>query len=415
MDSEEKKLNRSRRRAVPAQYRRKLSKKKLLIGTAIVTCALVALTVGLVFIFGGEESEPVINTPAGPDQVIHFVAGGDINITDKSVAAGQTAGGYDFAPVFKDVLPILASGDVTALNFEGILSGSAYGTQTKSAPKELLTALKNAGVDVLQTANTYSVIDGHQGLVSTLQSIRGAGMTPLGTFESKSDFNKSGGYVIWEVQGIKVAMMAFTKGMVDQEGKPMGLPAVGDGCVNLLYEDHDSTYQKVNTDGIKEVVRNAAAHKPDIMIALVHWGSEYNDQISKTQKKICTLLQDEGVDAIIGTHSHYVQKMEHDPQTGKFVAWSLGDFYGDGETAGTNYSVLLDLEITKDGTTGKTKVTGFEYVPIFLETAEDGSMRILRIEEAIAGYENRYLDRVSEETYNAMKNALERIKSRVGK
>lgn len=415
MDSEEKKLNRSRHRAVPAQYRRKLSVKKLIIGAVIVACALLALTVGLVFIFGGEESEPVINTPAGPDQVIHFVAGGDINITDKSITAGQTAGGYDFAPVFKDVLPILASGDITALNFEGILGGNAYGTQTKSAPKELLSALKNAGVDVLQTANTYSIIDGHQSLVSTLQSIRGAGMTPLGTFESKSDFNESGGYIIWEIQGIKVAMMAFTKGMVDQEGKPMGLPTVSEGCVNLLYEDHDSTYQKINTAGITKVVRNAAAHKPDIMIALVHWGSEYNDQISKTQKKICKLLQDEGVDAIIGTHSHHVQKMEHDPLTGNFVAWSLGDFYGDGEVAGTNYSVLLDLEITKDGATGKTKVTGFEYVPIFLEEDENGALRLLRIEEAIAGYENRYLDRVSEETYNAMKTALDRIKSRVGK
>lgn len=410
MDSEERKLNRSRRRAVPAQYRRKLSKKKLIIGAAIVACALLALTMGLVFIFGGEESELVINTPAGPDQVIHFVAGGDINITDKSIAAGQTAGGYDFAPVFKDVLPILASGDITALNLEGILSGNAYGTQTKSAPKELLTALKNAGVDVLQTANSYSIYDGLRGLNATLQSVQNAGMTPLGTYASNSAFNQSGGYIIWEVQGIKVAMMAFTKGM---DG--MGLPSGSENCVNLLYDDYNSTYQKVNTDGIKEVVRNAAAHKPDIMIALVHWGSEYNDQISKTQKKICTLLQDEGVDAIIGTHPHYVQKMEHDPQTGNFVAWSLGDFYGDGEIAGTNYSVLLDLEITKDGTTGKTKVTGFEYVPIFLETAEDGAMRILRIEEAIAGYENRYLDRVSEETYNAMKNALERIKSRVGK
>ena len=170
----------------------------------------------------------------------------------------------------------------------------------------------------------------------------------------------------------------------------------------------------MNTDGITQVVRNAAAHKPDIMVALVHWGSEFNDQISKSQQKICNLLQEEGVDAIIGTHSHYVQKMELNQETGQFVAWSLGDFYGDGEAAGTNYSVLLDLEITKDGATGQTRVTGFDYVPLFLESGEDGALRLLRIREAMAGYENRYLDRVSEATYNAMKTALERIKSRVG-
>ncbi len=408
MDSEEKKVNRRGRRAVPAQYRRKRPVKKLIIGGVIALCAVLAVVIGLLFWLGRDGNDSGQEAPPPPDKVIHVVAGGNVNITDETVAAGQTTGGYDYEAIFKDVLPVLASGDVTLLNFEGILSGNSYGTDTKSAPPELLTALKNAGVDILQTANSYSVYDGHLGLTSTIQGIQNAGMTPLGTYASKSDFEQSGGYIIWEIKGIKVAMMAFTKGMV--EG--MGIPDVSKNCVNLLYEDYDSTYQKVNTDGITQVVRNAAAHDPDVMIALVHWGSEQSDQVSKSQKKICTLLQEEGVDAIIGTHPHYVQKMEHDPATGKFVAWSLGDFYGD--MIGTNYSVLLDLEITQDGATGETKVTGFDYVPIYLEENEDGTMRVLRMEEAVLGYENRYLDRVSEETYKAMKTALEKIKSRIG-
>lgn len=408
MDSEEKKVNQRGREAVPAQYRRKRPVKKLIIGLSIALCAVLAVVIGLLVWKNSDDSDPGQATPPPPDKVIHLVAGGNVNITDETVAAGKTDSGYDYAAVFKDVLPVLASGDVTILNFEGILSGSSYGTDTKSAPPELLTALKNAGVDILQTANSYSVFDGHMGLTSTIQGIQNAGMTPLGTYASKSDFEQSGGYIIWEIKGIKVAMMAFTKGMV--EG--MGIPAVSKDCVNLLYEDYDSTYQKVDTEGITRVVRNAAAHDPDVMIALVHWGSEESDQFSKSQKKICTLLQEEGVDAIIGTHPHYVQKMEHDPATGKFVAWSLGDFYGD--MIGTHYSVLLDLEITQDGATGETKVTGFDYVPIYLEENEDGTMRVLRMEEAVLGYENQYLDRVSEQTYKAMKSALEKLKSRIG-
>ena len=408
MDSEEKKVNQRGRKAVPAQYRRKRPVKKLIIGLSIALCAVLAVVIGLLVWKNSDDSDPGQATPPPPDKVIHLVAGGNVNITDETVAAGKTDSGYDYAAVFKDVLPVLASGDVTVLNFEGILSGSSYGTDTKSAPPELLTALKNAGVDILQTANSYSVFDGHMGLTSTIQSIQDAGMTPLGTYASKSDFEQSGGYIIWEIKGIKVAMMAFTKGMV--EG--MGIPAVSKDCVNLLYEDYDSTYQKVNTEGITRVVRNAAAHDPDVMIALVHWGSEESDQFSKSQKKICTLLQEEGVDAIIGTHPHYVQKMEHDPASGKFVAWSLGDFYGD--MIGSHYSALLDLEITQDGATGETKVTGFDYVPIYLEENEDGTMRVLRMEEAVLGYENQYLDRVSEQTYKAMKSALEKLKSRIG-
>ena len=390
------------RKAVPAQYRRRRTVKKpiILIGIAALVC--IALVLLLWRPWESSAENPNTLTPL-PDQVIHIVAGGDVSISDKTVAAGQTASGYNYQKVFQDVLPILASGDITMLNFEGILSGSDYGTESKSAPPELLHALANAGVDVLQTANTYSVYDGLRGLNSTLQSIRNAGIAPLGTYSGSSEFNESGGYIIWEVGGIKVAMMAFTKGM---DG--MGLPT--DNCVNLLYKDYTSTYQKVDEDGITRVVRNAAAHDPDVMIALVHWGSNGSTQPSKSQNKICTILKNEGVDAIIGTHPHNIQSVEFDAKAGTFVAWSLGVFYGEE----ANYSVLLDLEITKDGLTGATKVTGFDYVPVYLETQADGSVRLLRIREAIAGYENRYLDRVSEETYNAMKTALARIESRMG-
>lgn len=397
------------RKAVPPQYRRKRPVKKILLIALAVALALLAVLAGLYFWQKSQnESDNQVTTPPPADRVIHLVAGGDVNVTDKTVAAGLKDGGYDYTEVFRDVLPVLSAGDVTVLNFEGVLSGSTYGSATKAAPPELLKALTAAGVDVLQTANSYSVYDGLRGLNATIQGVQTAGMTPLGTYASNADFNRSGGYIIWEIQGIKVAMMAFTKGM---DG--MGLPSGSENCVNLLYEDYNSTYQKVNTDGITQIVRNAAAHQPDVMIALVHWGSEFNDQISKSQKKICTILQEEGVDAIIGTHPHYVQKMEHDADTGNFIAWSLGDFYGDGESAGTNYSVLLDLEITKDGATGQTRVTAFSYVPIYLERGEDGGLRVLRIREAIDAYENRYLNRVSEATYQAMQSALSRVESRV--
>ena len=118
------------------------------------------------------------------------------------------------------------------------------------------------------------------------------------------------------------------------------------------------------------------------------------------------------MDAIIGTHSHYVQQMTFDEQTGNFVAYSLGDFFGDGEKTGTSYSVLLDLEITKNGTTGQTKITGFTYTPVFMAREETGT-RLLRIKEAITAYEKGSLGRVSEQTYSSMKTALARIESRI--
>ena len=74
---------------------------------------------------------------------------------------------------------------------------------------------------------------------------------------------------------------------------------------------------------------------------------------------------------------------------------------------------MLDLEITKDNKTGKTKITDFSYTPIFTVLEPDVPLRIVRIDSAIAAYEGDYIDRVSQTTYEAMKYALERIEARI--
>ena len=348
--------------------------------------------------------------PVQPDTVIHFVAGGDVNVTDKTIAAGTRPSGFNFTDVFLDVAPVLASGELTSVNFEGSLFGAPYGTESKSAPGELMQALQSAGVDLVQAANSYTVYNGLDGLQLTLQGIRNAGLEPVGAFADTAEFKKSGGFFIREIQGIRIAVVAFTKGM---DG--MGLPAGSEDCVNLLYQDFSSTYQKVDTEGITSVLRAAESYKPDVTIALLHWGSEYNHQLSKTQESITKLMLKEGVDAIVGTHSHYVQKISYDKDAGTLVAYSLGDLLGDGDRAGTEYSILLDMEITKDGASGEVKITGFDYTPVFLadETASGGTLRLLRIREAMTAYESSYIGSVSKETYDAMKSALSRIESRV--
>ena len=364
----------------------------------------------------GDTQEPpadeIPEVPATPDTVIHFVAGGDINITDKTVAAGAVASGYDYTKVFLDVAGVLGGADLSVLNLEGNLCGAPYGTQEKSAPQQMLQALRDVGVDFVQAANSYSIYNGLSGLSTTLQSLRQIGVEPLGAYASNQEFQKNGGFVIRQVQGIRVAVVAFTKGM---DG--MGLPAGSEDCINLLYEDYNSTYQKVDKEGITAVMEAIQDQKPDVTIALLHWGSEFNSKVSKTQTQIRDLLLELGADAIIGTHSHYVQTMEFDKEKGTLVAYSLGDFLGDGEKAGTDYSVLLDLEIRRDGETGKVSIADYSYTPIYLqdETETGGGLKILRVREAITAYEQNFVGKVSESTYLGMKNALEKVDGRFGK
>ena len=107
--------------------------------------------------------------------------------------------------------------------------------------------------------------------------------------------------------------------------------------------------------------------------------------------------------------------MTFDEKTGQFVAYSLGDFLSDGTQSGTNYSVVLDLEITKDGVTGDTKITGYSWTPIYLldHTASGGGLRLLRMREAMQTYEAQAVGSITQQEYLAMQAALERIEARI--
>lgn len=402
-----------RQRRIQREQRRKARRQKMLIRLAIAAAFLVVCGI-LIAIFALRDQDPAPSettapttetTPTTPKTVIHLAAAGDLNVTDAVVAAGGTE--QDYTNAFLDVAHLFAGADAAFLNFEGNLCDAPYG-DTRSAPQNLAKALKNAGVDFLQLANSYAINFGMSGLSTTIDRVRSAGMEPLGAYADQAAYEKEKGYTIRDIQGVKVCFVAFTKGL---DG--LALPAGNENCVNILYADYSTTYQEINKEKISAVLKAAEKENPDITIALLHWGSEYNDTVSASQEEVRDLLLQNGVDAIIGTHSHFLQKMEFNKEAGTFVAYSLGDFFGDATTGGTAYSVILDLEITKDNTTGETKITGYTYTPIFTVAEKDKPLRVVRIPEAILAYEAYYIDRVSEASYNAMKNAMQRIPARI--
>ena len=359
-----------------------------------------------------ETSRPTTPIEKDPITTIHIKAAGDLNVTDLVVNSGLSVSGFDYSPVFKDVAAILADADLTVMNFEGNVCGEPYGTETSSAPQQLLEGLRACGVDLLQMANSCTINNGLNGLTSTLNAIRAAGMEPLGAYASDAEFRNSKGYTITEVQGVKVAFVAFTKGLGGR-----GMPAGNENLVNLLYTDYAEAYKKLDEEGITAILKNVAAEKPDITIAMLHWDSEYNDEISSSQNKLVSLMQKQGVDVIVGTHPHTVHPIVFDKAAGTLVAYSLGDFFGDAKRGGTNYSIILDLEITKDANAGTTKVTDYAISPIY--TVKEGECignedhRILRIEQAIEANTENFLDKVTDTTKANMEYALQRIDERI--
>lgn len=427
---EERKRLREEKAAQRAEKQRKMMRIRL-IAAAVVVIAIAGLMIGL----SRKKPQPDISDTQPPQHsesiadtvpettrpattTIHYAAVGDLNVNELTLAAGGA--GYDYTNAFLDVVHLLADADIASVNFEGNLVGEPY--SGSSAPQTMATALQKAGIDLVQMANSYSIMRGTSGLASSLDAIRAAGMEPLGAYPTNEAFKESKGYTIRTVQGIKMAFVAFTKGMtVDKDS--MTLPPGSEDCVNVLYTDYDGTYQNVNREKINTVLSAVKKEKPDITVALLHWGSEYNDTISKSQETIVDILQANGVDAIIGTHSHYVQKMTFDAEKGQFIAYSLGDFFANATwskkeekfqiPSGSEYSVVLDLEITKDNRTGKAKITNFSYTPIFTVHEAEKPLKVVRIQEAVEAYQSGYFQKVSQETYDKMVYALDRIEARI--
>ena len=417
MTPEARKQQRLQRR----KQRQARRKKRLLIAGTVAVAALVILLIILLSGGGKQSAPPATSVPVGtsPDgtapsasaeeptqpTVIHFVATGDLNVTARLMQSNLTT--EDFSTVIMDVAHLLADADLTTVNLEGNLCGVPYGASA-SAPQHLVQALDKAGVDMIQLSNSYAIHRGISGLMSTIDGVQQAGMEPIGVFRDSAEYARKNGFTLFEIQGVRVAVVGFTKGM---DGTT--LPPGNEQCVNILYSDYDSVYQKVNTDKITSVLRAAEAAQPDITIALLHWGSEFNDSISSSQKRIIDLMRQNGVDAIIGTHPHYVQQITFDRENGFLVAYSLGDFISDAARAGSEYSILLDLEITKDHANGTTSITGYDYTPLFSVVEEGKPTRIVRIQEALSAYTAGHTGAVLKETYDDMLYALTRIEARV--
>ena len=382
------------------QKRRRKTQQRMVLGllALIVVLALVLIVRGCrakpapAPVEPSAPAEPVDTAaPTEPeaDSVVQLTAVGDIMIYDDILAAAQTAEGvYDFSDCFSAVAAYTMAADLTVGNLELNFCGAPYaGKPDFRAPEALAGTLRDIGFDVLQTANTYSIQNGMTGLSGTISALDAVGIDHVGTYATQAERDASGGVLVKTVNGVRIAFIAFTKGVNN-----LTLPEGSEFAVDLLYTDYDSDYSKVAQDAIVQTAKNAAATDADIVIAMLHWGSEYDNTITDTQKKIESLLLENGVDVILGSHSHVVGNLtEKTVQRGNdektcFVAYSLGNFFSSQTQSGTMESVLLNLEITKSGKTGQTSITNVGYIPLYIlkqETDGQPKIQVLPVRSAI--------------------------------
>lgn len=380
--------------------RKRMIQKRITLGVALLV--LVVLVVVIVRSCGGDtpETENADPPPTVPENNVQLpvepepktstatlAAVGDIMVYDSQLEdARKDDGTYDFLPCFAPVGDLLAAADITVGNFEANFAGSPYsGKPDFRAPEDLAKTLGGLGFDILQTANTYSIQNGiESGLTNTINVIRGAGMDTLGTYLSAEDRDENQ-VVLKEANGIKVAFIAFTKGL-----NSLSVPEDKSYCVDLMYTDYNTNFRNVNRAALTSAVEKAKGLEPDVIVAMLHWGSEYVVQPSASQNEVAELLINAGVDVILGTHPHVVGPMEQRTVTvdgqekNVFIAYSLGNFMAamGRDDPYLEESVILNLEFTKDQNAGTTTISAVNYVPVYQFDNGEGAINRYEVRSA---------------------------------
>ncbi len=317
-----------------------------------------------------ETSNELTKPQPEPDVSVRIRATGDIMFHPSQLdgAYDYATNTYNFENSFKAIKSIIEEADIAIANFEGTTAGNevyAYqGYPLFNAPDQVLDAIKNAGFDILSTANNHSLDTRKTGIIRTIEQIKARGMDPVGTYIEKPDTR----VLIKEVKGIKFAFMSYTE-MVN------GLESV------LSPYDLDIMVNIFNESKMLEDILYAKEQKADVIIALLHWGDEYSRVQAQRQETLADMLFREGVDLILGSHPHVIQPtrtLEYDGKT-KFVAYSMGNFlsnqrvetlvpYGLTEHVSkyTEDGIIIDIVVEKKGSTKETSIKNISYIPLWV-------------------------------------------------
>lgn len=355
------------------------------------------------------ETEPPIVVTPKEDQHFTMSVIGDIMCHNTQYKDAYTSNdSYDFSYVFQDIKGYVSEADIAVGNLETTFAGKARGYSnypTFNTPEQLAYNLKDFGIDVVSTANNHCMDKNFSGLVSTLNYLDDAGIAHMGTNATQEDQNK---ILIKEVNGIKIAFLAFTYGT---NGIP--IPSDKSFAVNLIDENL-----------ILNQLSLAKEQNPDLICVNMHWGIEYQTKQNKEQERLANLLFTNGVDVILGSHPHVLQPMEKKTITLEdgsakdcFVIYSLGNFMSGQTKPNTRNSIILNMSFTKSGETGKTTIDSVSYVPIYMYKASSGTTKrykVLDIEKAIQNYESGANTSIGQAHYSTLKTELSKIRQIIG-
>lgn len=251
---------------------------------------------------------------------------GDIMMHDCQIKRSYQADSntFDVSDSFSYMKDYLKTPDIMIGNLETTLAGQYQGLRrdcigysgypTFNSPEILAKNLKDAGFDLVTTANNHCLDSGLSGLQSTIEELDKVGLMHIGTGARQLE--------VLEVNGITIGLLSYTYD-VNFSVDPKNC-----GQINTL-----NGYEEDSISELIEQVSDLRRQGTDFVCVLLHWGTEYQSTPDEQQRMLAKRLMENGVDLIVGSHPHVVQPIEAyeiEAADGNrhrgYVCYSLGDF-----------------------------------------------------------------------------------------
>lgn len=329
------------------------------------------------------DGEPTESPEASPSatpargsgtQSVTLGAVGDILLHAQELqAASLEAGGYDFANFFSRIAAYTSWQDFTISSLGATVGTSNYDATT--APASLLTALSDAGFDVLNLAGAHILDRDIAGAQQTVQAVRDAGLHGVGAYDSGSEYVNP---LILTKDDLRIAVLSYTESTLQTP----------EGAADTVKYLNETTFD----NDMKQVEADAAG--VDFVVVCVRWDGE-EDVLTDSQKNWAQVFADRGVDVVLGTHASLPQTLTYvqGRDGGRtLVAYGLGNFVGPTRSGGEDAGYVLSVTLTKNFDTGEESIDSVTYVPTWVLKYSAGgkySFEVLSaVEYSERGYQN---------------------------
>ena len=296
---------------------KKRVKKKLILFTFILAVILLGIfTFKLVFKGNeGNPDNPIKNILEKEDPIKTYtaklIATGDglIHSPLYNAAYNSSTNTYDFSNMLTFTKEKIKDYDIKYYNQETVFDTSSKPSSYPifNTPSAFGQNMIDAGFNLISLSSNHSMDMGANGArlsAEWWESQNDILATGMASSEEKRNEHK-----IMNANGITYTMLSYTYGTNGLGGSALTNEPY---LVNLFSEEK----------ALEDIA--AVRDKVDILIVSMHWGDEYKQTATEKQRAQAKFLADNGVDIILGTHSHCIQPWEWIDDT--VVFYSFGNF-----------------------------------------------------------------------------------------